>query len=185
MDRTDRGQLLTLDEYMALPDDGQRHELRAGLLLAEPPPFPRHGQVQIRVGSVLREFVEPRGLGEVLVESGYLLSDDPATVLGPDVSFVRRERFDTEQAARGYFRGAPDLAVEVLSPSNRPAEIHAKVADYLAAGSTLVWIIDPQHEIVWVYRKLLEPRRVGIDGILDGEDVLPGFTVEVAKLLAR
>jgi Uma2 family endonuclease len=185
MERTGRIPLLTLDEYMALPDDGQRHELRAGLILAEPPPFPRHGQIQVRLSGMLREFVEPRGLGAVLADSGYLLSRDPATVLGPDVSFVRRDRFDAEQAARGYFSGAPDLAAEVLSPANRSAEIHAKVADYLAAGSILVWVIDPQHEVVTVYRKLLEPRRIGIDGVLDGEDVLPGLTIEVAKLLAR
>jgi Uma2 family endonuclease len=63
MERTGRIPLLTLDEYMALPDDGQRHELRAGLILAEPPPFPRHGQIQVRLSGMLREFVEPRGLG--------------------------------------------------------------------------------------------------------------------------
>ncbi len=175
--------LLTADEYLRTPDDGLRHALQAGLLIAEPQPFPRHAQIQARLTRVLAEFVDSRDLGVVLTEGGFLLSRNPDTVRAPDVSFVRADRFDAEEAARGYFRGAPDLAIEIVSPSNRPGETHAKVADYLAAGATLVWVIDPIHRLVAVYRSLLAPRRIGADGVLDGEDVLPGFSVPIADVL--
>ena len=185
MEPMERHTLLTVEEYARTPDDGLRHSLQAGLLIAEPQPFPRHAQIQARLAHLLIEFVISRNLGVVLTEGGFLLSRDPDTVRGPDVSFVRADRFDAEQAERAYFRGAPDLAIEILSPSNRPGETHAKVADYLAAGATLVWVIDPIHRQVAVYRSLLSPRRIGVDGVLDGEDVLPGFTVPIAKILKR
>ena len=179
------GRLLTAGEYSRLPDDAYRHELQAGLSLAEPMPFPRHAQVQARLGAVLFGFVEPRGLGVVLSRAGFLLSENPDTIRGPDVSFVRADRFDPVAAESGFFRGAPDLAIEILSPSNRPGEIHAKVADYLAAGAKLVWVIDPKRQVVSVYRTLLAPRRVDASGELSGEDVLPGFSFPVASLLGR
>lgn len=175
--------LLTADEYSRTPDDGLRHTLQAGLLIAEPQPFPRHAQIQARLAYVLTEFVDARALGVVLTEGGFLLSRNPDTVRGPDVSFVRADRFNAEEAGRGYFRGAPDLAIEILSPSNRPGETHAKVADYLAAGARLVWVIDPIHHVVAVYRSLLSPRRIAADGVLEGEDVLPEFSIPIADVL--
>jgi Uma2 family endonuclease len=177
--------LLTTDEYLQLPDDGQLHELQAGVLIAEPPPFPRHAQIQARLTRVLLDFVEPRGLGVVLTQGGFLLSRHPDTVRAPDVAFVRRDRFDANEAERTFFHGAPDLAIEILSPSNRPGETHAKVADYLAAGSKLVWVIDPARRVVSVYRSLLAPRRLEADAILLGDDVLPGLSIAVAELLER
>ena len=176
---------MTAVEYASLEEDGLRHELQAGWLLSEPRPFPRHGQIQVRVARALAEFVERHDLGVVLTDCGFLLSRNPDTVRGPDVAFVRRERYDPERAEREFFPGAPDLAVEILSPSNRPGEVHAKVADYLAAGSLLVWVLDPSRVGVEIYRSLLAPRRVGEDGVLAGEDVLPGFSVAVSVLLAR
>jgi Uma2 family endonuclease len=86
--------LLTADEYSRTPDDGLRHALQAGLLIAEPQPFPRHAQLQARLSHVLTEFVDTRGLGVVLTEGGFLLSRNPDTVRGPDVSFVPADRFD-------------------------------------------------------------------------------------------
>jgi Uma2 family endonuclease len=174
---------MTADEYLRTPDDGFRHELQAGRLIAEPQPFPRHAQIQAQLTRILGEFVEKHSLGVVLTEGGFLLNRNPDTVRGPDVAFVRADRFDAAEAGRSYFRGAPDLAVEVLSPSNRPGDIHAKVADYLAAGARLVWIIDPMHEIVDVYRSLLSPGRIPAGGVLEGEDVLPGFVVAIIDIL--
>ena len=174
---------MTAVEYAALEEDGLRHELQGGWLLSEPRPFPRHGQIQVRVAHALVEFVERNDLGVVLTDCGFLLSRNPDTVRGPDVAFVSRERYDSHDEAEGYFRGGPDLAVEILSPSNRPGEIHAKVADYLAAGSKLVWVVDPDRRRAGTYRNLLAPRHVPIDALLDGEDVVPGFSVTVAELL--
>lgn len=174
--------LLTHDDLRKLPDDGTRHELRAGLLVAEPLPMRRHALIQGRLLRVLVDFVEARGLGEVYGETGYLLSRDPDTVRGPDVSFVAAERLRSAPDESAFFPGAPDLAVEIVSPSNRPDEIHAKVADYLAAGCRWVWVVDPVSETVTTYRTLLAPRRFSASDTLDGEDILPGLSLSLPAL---
>ena len=158
---------LTEDDLASLPDDGCRHELQAGLLLAEPRPFPRHAQVQARIIELLAGFVRAHGLGQVLCDGGFLLA---------------RDRWVAATDRGRFFRGAPDLAVEVLSPSNRAGEIHAKVADYLAAGARLVWIVDPKRRSVTVHETLLVPRRLGGRDVLDGGDVLPGFAITVEAI---
>jgi len=173
--------LLTEKDLARLPDDGFRHELQAGLLLAEPSPFPLHAQVQARIIELLAGFVRAHGLGQVLGDSGFLLASNPDTVRGPDASFVTHDRWATTDRGR-FFRGAPDLAVEILSASNRSGEIHAKVADYLAAGARLVWIVDPKRRTVTVHETLLAPRRLGARDVLDGGDVLPGFAITVEAI---
>ena len=165
-----------------LPDDGYRHELEAGYVIAEPFPVHRHDRVRWRLESALRRFVEAHGLGEVFAEAGYVLARDPDTVRGPDLSFLTRERLMGFDDSR-FFEGAPDLAVEILSPSNRPGEMRAKVAEYLSAGARLVWVVDPERRVVTTYRELLRPREVGEGGVLEGEDVLPGFAIELDQLL--
>jgi Uma2 family endonuclease len=172
----------TAAELASLPDDGYRHELEAGCVVAEPLPAHRHDRVRWRLENALQRFVAAHGLGEVFGEAGYVLARDPDTVRGPDLSFVRRERlsgFDDSQ----FFDGAPDLAVEILSPSNRPGETRAKVAEYLAAGARLVWVVDPERRVVTIYRELLRPRQVGVDGVLEGDDVVPGFAIAVAAIV--
>jgi Uma2 family endonuclease len=176
--------LLSVEEYATLPDDDEeQHELVAGLLVAEPRPFARHGWVTARVVCLLGAHVRTHGLGVVLGnDAGFILARSPDTVRGPDVAFVSRERFEAQAEIRGYFPGAPDLAVEVLSAGSRPAEVRAKVADYLAAGSRLVWVVDAEHRRVTVYRTLLAPRMLAGDELLDGEEVVPGFSAPVAAL---
>jgi Uma2 family endonuclease len=175
--------LLSVEEYAALPDGDERHELVAGLLVAEPRPFLRHGWVASRVTSLLDAHVRKHRLGVVVAnDAGFILARSPDTVRGPDVAFISRDRFEAQGEIRGYFPGAPDLAVEVTSAGSRPGEMHAKVADYLAAGSRLVWVVDPERRRVTVYRTLLAPRTLAEDGQLDGEDVVPGFSVPVAEL---
>ena len=171
--------LLTEQDLARLPDDGFRHELQAGLLLAEPIPFPRHAQVQARLIALLDGFARPMDLGQVLCDGGFLLASNPDTVRGPDVAFVTRDRWSAVTDRGRFFRGAPDLAVEVLSPSNRAGEIHAKVADYLAAGARLVWVVDPKRRSITVHETLLAPRRLGPRDVLDGGEVLPGFAIPV------
>jgi Uma2 family endonuclease len=98
------------------------------------------------------------------------------------VAFVCRQRFEESGDTVRAFAGAPDLAVEVLSPSNTPAGMHAKVADYLAAGARRVWVVDPEARTVTIYATLLWPRRLGEEAILDGEDVVPGFQARVREI---
>jgi len=179
MEQSLNPRLLTEQDLARLPDDGFRHELQAGLLLAEPRPFPLHAQVQARIIELVAGFVRAHGLGQVLGDGGFLLASNPDTVRGPDVAFVTRERWSAVTDRGRFFQGAPDLAVEILSPSNRAGEIHAKVADYLAAGARLVWIVDPKRRTITIHETLLAPRRLGARDALDGGDVLPGFAIPV------
>ena len=106
------------------------------------------------------------------------------TVRGPDLSFVSRGRFANFDDAR-FFSGAPDLAVEILSPSNRRGEMHAKVADYLAAGAHRVWVVDPERRAVTTYRTRLSPRRFEWNASLDGEHVIPGLVIPLESIFER
>jgi len=174
---------LTVEDLYRLPDDGRKYELVEGNLLSEPLPGARHGRLAARIVRLLSDFVEARGLGEVLTcDTGFVLARSPDTVRGPDVAFVSRERYDAAGDTDAAFPGAPDLAVEVLSPTNRPDDVHAKVADYLAAGTRLVWVVDPRRETVTTYRRLLEPQRLHGEDLLDGDDVLTGLSLRVSDL---
>jgi Uma2 family endonuclease len=157
---------MTLEEYYAYHPDDRRYELQAGFILAEPHPGFDHGWITSKIDWLLQSHVRPRELGIVLVgEAGYLLARRPPTVRIPDVSFVSQERGGQHVGSSKPFPGAPDLAVEVLSPSNRPAEIHAKVADYLAAGCPLIWLVDPETRSVTVHRNLLFPTTLHEDDL--------------------
>jgi Uma2 family endonuclease len=176
-------QLVTADKLLAHQDDGLRHELVAGLVLSEPPASFRHGDIAAEIFRRLIEFVRENDLGRVVsTETGFLLARDPDTVRAPDVAFVSRQTMELAGSFRGFFPGAPELAVEVLSPSEQPADVHAKVGDYLAAGSRLVWVIDPSRRQVRVHRSLLWPSILDETDVLEGDEVLPGFRVQVAEL---
>jgi Uma2 family endonuclease len=175
-----------LEEYYAYHPDDRRYELSAGWVLSEPHPGFDHGWVCSNVAWILSSFVRPRELGFVLVgEAGYLLARRPPTVRIPDVSFVSKERGLDLADSSAPFPGAPDLAVEVLSPANRPGEMHAKVADYLAAGCPLVWVVDYPRRTITVHRNLLFPEFLGEDDLLGGGDVLPGFSVAVREVFRK
>jgi Uma2 family endonuclease len=174
---------MNANDLLVLPEDTRRHELVAGLVVSEPPASFRHGDLAAEVFARLSEYVRQRDLGRVVsTETGFLLARDPDTVRAPDVAFVSRSTIERAGVFRGYFPGAPDLAVEVLSPSERPADVHAKIGDYLAAGSRIVWVIDPSSRQVRVHRSLLKPSILEETATLEGDDVLPGFSVSVAAL---
>jgi Uma2 family endonuclease len=178
----DGDHLLTLKQYEQLPeDDRYQEELVRGRLVREPKPATLHSLVQLRVGRLVDEFVERHGLGLTFVEAGFILSDDPPTVRAPDVSFVARDR------AYGYpsdrlGRTPPDLAVEIVSPSNRASALQEKVLDYFDAHVRLVWVIDPSSRTVTVYRSPSDIRVLRDAEELDGGDVLPGFRLPLAAL---
>jgi Uma2 family endonuclease len=180
-----RERRLTLKEFENLPGDGYwRHELVRGMLVREPPPNDEHGWLSVRLGRFLDEFVESRGTGIVVSETGFVLWSDPPTVRGPDLSFVVKERVPGFPA-RAYIHGAPDLAVEILSPANRAAQIREKVRDYMESGARLVWVVDPYSRSVTVHRPGAETRALHAGDELDGADVLPGFRLHLARLFSR
>ncbi len=183
MARPQHERLTSVDDLYGMPEDGLKYELQGGQLVSEPLPGMRHGQVAARIAQLLGTHVQRHRLGVVISnDSGFILSRSPDTVRGPDVSFVSRERFERIEDPSKAFPGAPDLAVEVLSPSNTPASLHAKVADYLAAGTRRVWVVDTETETVVVYGALLAPRTLATDDALEGEDIVPGFRAIVAEL---
>lgn len=177
-----RNREMTVEDLYVMPDDGFSYELQAGMLVSEPAPGFRHGRIMVAIAAVLQAHVRQHRLGVVLAgDSGFILARKPDTIRGPDVAFVSRESFERSGDTVKAFVGAPDLAVEVLSPSNTPAALHAKVADYLAAGTRRVWVVDPEARTVTVYASLLGPHKLGEDEMLDGDDVVPGFRVRVGE----
>jgi Uma2 family endonuclease len=172
--------LLSLEQFEQLPDDGMRHELDEGELMSMPPPLGRHGKISLEIGLLLRGFVDPCSLGDVFVESGFRLNPD--TVRSPDVSFIRAERSRTMDPDR-RFEGGPDLAVEVISPSETAADIAHKVRQYLSAGA-VVWVVYPRDRAVQVFESSGSARVLGADDKLEAPDLLPGFSVRVSRIFA-
>ena len=182
-DRGTADRTYVVEDLYRLPDDGTRYELLAGSLLCEPRPGALHGLVVTSVAVVLAEWARAGDTGVVLTgDAGFILERDPDTVRGPDVAWISRARFEAVGPVRTAFPGAPDLAVEVLSPTDRAGDVHAKVADYLAAGTRLVWLVDPERRRVTSYKRLLAPRVIGSDEILRDDELLPGFAVRVGEL---
>lgn len=174
--------LMTADELLHTHIPDKQVELVRGVLVVREPPGLRHGRIALDLGAQLMSHVRAHELGEVYVESGFKLTSDPDTVRGPDVAFISRERLP-EPEPEGYPALAPDLVVEVLSPGDRPGEVLNKVADWLTAGTPLVWIIDPKRRLARVYRQDGSETLVSADEALDGEDVVPGFTCRLAAIL--
>jgi Uma2 family endonuclease len=141
-----------------------------------------HGKIAGAVVAHLRNHVERLGLGTVLVEAGFVLQRGPDTVRGPDVSFVGFARLPPDRIPEQFIPGAPDLAVEILSPSSRWTEVEEKVADYFAAGARLVWVVDPGERRAIVRYPDRPPRVLAAAESLDGEDVVPGFALALAEL---
>jgi Uma2 family endonuclease len=174
--------LLSAQQFAQVPDDPfWRYELVRGRVVREPPVGPQHGSIAAKLAHVLLEFVEPRGLGSVRVESGYVLAHDADTVRGPDVSFMRHEQLGSLTTA-GWPHVPPDLAVEVLSPSDRAGKVREKVQDYLTAGCPLVWVVDARRRVVTVHEPSGAARVVREHEELDGGAVLPGFRLPVIRL---
>lgn len=136
-----------------------------------------------RLGYHLNSYVNEHPIGYVFSsDAGFILFADRATVRSPDVAFVSRARLP--HIPETFIPLAPDLAVEVISPTDRLVHVRAKVEMYLEAGVPLVWLIDPRNRTATVFRPQQPPVTIEVDGSLDGEEVLPGFTLPLAKLLA-
>ncbi|MDP9369759.1 MAG: Uma2 family endonuclease [Chloroflexota bacterium] len=175
--------LVTVEDVAAMARDAHRYDLIRGELRCGPAAGFEHGLVTVRISGPLYAFVDAKNLGLVLtVETGFVLRRDPDTLLAPDVSFVRGERVAPREAWRGFAEVAPDLTVEVVSPSDRPGEMREKIRAYLEAGVPLVWSVDPGQRTVTVLRPGREPEELGEDGVLDGGAVAPGFRLPVADL---
>ena len=175
--------LMTADELLRTHIPDKRTELLRGVLVVREPAGSRHGLVTMNLGAELAVYAKQTGAGGVYAaESGFKLASNPDTVRAPDIAFVTRDRLPPPNTT-GYPVLAPDLAVEVLSPGDRPGVVLAKVADWLSAGTRLVWVVDPERRLARVYRHDGSEVIVTAEGALDGEDVLPGFSCSLASIL--
>ena len=174
--------LLTADDLVRLQPPDKRTELVRGRMIVREPAGFRHGDVAMTISLLIGPFVKKHGLGRTFAaETGFKLFTNPDTVRAPDVAFVSHERIP-DPIPRGFAPFAPDLAVEVLSPDDRPGEVLEKVADWLKAGTRLVWVIDPDRRSARVYREDGTISNLTDADALDGDDVLPGFTCTVGEL---
>ena len=170
---------MTAEDLLNMPDDGLRHELIKGELLTMPVPKLLHGFVTMKLSVLLYNHIEANNLGLLVGESGFHLESGPDTVLGPDIAFVARDRVGDDKDC--FFPGSPDLAVEVLSPSDRRGKVERKTTLYLELGGRSVWNVNPRKRTVEVVhadgqRWLFHEN----DELFD--DTVPGFRVAVSKI---
>lgn len=175
---------VTLEQYARLPEDEfYKVEAVRGRLVREPRPAPLHSSVQARLIFLLETYERAfHGGGAVLVEVEFMLTLDPLTVRIPDVAWVSRGRIPANGYTLPRWHFAPDLAVEVVSPRNTRAELDERVADFLLAGSRLVWVVDPRPRTVTVHEPGANPVLLGVMDELGAGEVLPGFRVPVLEL---
>jgi Uma2 family endonuclease len=182
---------MTADDLLQLTEDGRHFELIEGRLVQMPPVGGGHGKLVLDLGSAIRAFVQARGLGVALGgDVGFVISrlGQVDTVLAPDIAFVRAEHMPAQTSSEwpAFWRTAPDLAVEIASPSQYRPEMADKARAWLAAGVRLVWIVWPSNREVDVWRPGSSEPTMALTATdaLDGMDVLLGFTYPIAGLFA-
>lgn len=176
--------LMTADELLRSDVPNKSTELVRGVLVVREPPGGLHGHLSARLTFLLGQHVYPARAGMLFSQdTGFLIARDPDTVRAPDVAFVSAHR--TAAVGSGYVPFAPDLAVEIKSPSDRASEVRDKVADWLRAGTRLVWVIDHDRSVAHIHRADGSVSTVRGDGQLSGAGVLPGFRCYLSALLEK
>ncbi len=175
--------LITADEFLHMPDDGKVYELEEGRLIDVGGASWRSSTVAATLIALIYAFATPRRLGKVSGAGlGTKLAANPDTVRVPDVAFVSAARLPDGRGPSGFLSGAPDHAIQVLSPSDRYRATLRKVREYLATGARLVWVIDPDERSAVVQRADGTISEYGEDGVINGGDVLPGFTLNLSDI---
>ena len=175
--------LLTADDLAKQSDDGSRYELVKGVLQKMPPAGFEHGICAAEIGSKLTVYVKRHKLGYVCgAETGFRIAQNPDTVRAPDAAFVCQASIERQGIIKGYWEGAPDLAVEIISPGDTYAEVAEKVEMWLAAGCKLVWVINPRRKTVEVYRPNADFTILRGTDTLEGDEVIEGFQCPVQDI---
>jgi Uma2 family endonuclease len=174
---------ITADELLQLPDAGFRYELIRGELKKMAPAGNEHGSLAALFTGLLITYVRAQRLGKVYAaETGFKIASDPDTVRAPDVAFISQKRLDEVGPVQGYWPGAPDLAVEVISPSDLYTEVSEKVAEWLQAGSKMVVVVNPRTQQVLVHLSPTVVKVFGVSDTLEGGEVVPGWQLSIAEL---
>ena len=176
---------VTAEELLNMPDDGFRYELVRGELRRMAPAGYGHGVFAMSIGISLGAFVKANNLGEVCAaETGFRLGSDPDHIRAPDAAFVRRERVEQIVDRSVFFPGAPDIAIEVISPSDLYTDVDEKVADWLEAGTLAVVLVDPRRQVVKVHRSMTDVVVLNGEDTLDVDDIVPGWQMPVGEIFA-
>lgn len=174
--------LTTVEELYLLADSNFRHELIKGELITMSPTGILHGIFSMNLGTEIRNFIKENGIKGVVLgaETGFRLKDD--TVLVPDVAFVTNERLAKIKDLDKFGEVAPNLAVEILSPSNTESKMYQKIKIFFEAGTELVWIVDPKNKVVKVYESDKKIAILSEKDVLRGGKVLPNFELNLENL---
>jgi len=177
---------VTADQLLRMPDDGYRYELVSGELRKMVPAGWMHGAIGGQLQGWLARHIQEQRLGRVfLADTGFLLARDPDTVRAPDIAFIHKDHLPTPEPEEAFWPGAPDLAVEVVSPGDTLGEIDEKVKAWLDAGAMMVWVVNPKWQNVTVYRSATEIKTLTKNGELDGEDVVRGFRCRIGDIFVN
>ena len=185
---TTRTKPVTAEELLRMPEDGFRYELVGGELRKMAPAGSEHGYLALRIASRLERHVDASDLGRTYTaETGFKVASDPDTVRAPDAAFVGRERVEAAGRVAGFWPGAPDLAVEVVSPADTHAQVVEKAVFWLEAGCRMVLVVDPERRSVTVYRSREDIRILTAEAgdVVDGADVVPDWKLPVAEIFAQ
>ena len=175
--------LTTADELLHLPDDGYRYELMKGEVIRMAPSGSEHGATAVNITLPFAQHVKENALGIVFgAETGFKIASDPDTVRAPDMAFIHRDRIPESGIPKGYWPGAPDLAVEVISPGDTYTEVEDKVNQWLDAGTRMVIVANPRNKTLKVHRSRTDVIVLTESDELDCGDVVPGFTCKVSGL---
>jgi Uma2 family endonuclease len=172
---------MTVEDLMELEGQPGKRELVNGEIIEMGIVKPRPGRIASQIGARLTQWAGATGRGAVYTETGFQIGDD---VRGPDVAFVAAERIPEEGEPDRYWPFAPDVAIEVVSPSDDYEALMTKIIDYLRAGVRQVWLVSPTAQTVTIHRSLTEVKVFGMGDEIDGGEVLPGFRCPVAELFA-
>ena len=173
---------LTDEQFMSLPEDSNCYEYVDGELVIVANSGLEHGYLAVTLSCFLTIFVRNHKLG-VTCDSSTAFKMKTGNKRSPDLAFIDKERLQgLKRLPKGFFEGAPDLAVEIISPNNTFEEIHNKLVEYFENGTRLVWVVLPDEECVLVYRKPKPSKLLQLEDSLDGEDVVPNFNLPLSEL---
>lgn len=176
-------ELLTADDLLLLHSEGVRGELIRGVLHETMAAGHEHGKIVVNLILELGNFVKPRKLGSLVAsDSGVWLEEDPDTVREPDIAYTSANKIPLDAGIPGYAEVAPDLVVEIKSPSDSRRHVHDRALMWLSHGVRLVWVVHPDIRTVDVHRPGRAVTTLDADDSLDGAEVLPGFTCALSAV---
>jgi Uma2 family endonuclease len=174
---------MTAEELLKLPRGRFRYELVKGEFITMSPSGSEHGVIVVNITLLLAQYVKAKNLGLVFgAETGFRIEENPDTVRAPDVAFISRKNIPESSVPKEYWRGAPDLAVEDLSPRDAASKVEQKAREWLSAGAKLVWTINPKRRTVTVHRAPSDVLTLSENDELSGEMIVPGFRCRVSEI---